>query len=39
MRNRKMILMRRNKMNGGNKKKMWGTVRMMRSLTFIGMRA
>jgi len=36
MRNRKMILRRRNQLNGGNKNKMWGTQRMMRSLTFIG---
>ena len=26
----------RNRMNGGNKNKMWGTEWMMRSLTFIG---
>jgi hypothetical protein len=36
MRKRKMILRRRNRMNGENKNKMWGTERMMRSLTFIG---
>jgi len=37
MKNRKMILRRRNRLNGGNKNTMWGTLRMMRSLTFIGM--
>jgi len=37
MKNRKMILRRRNRLNGGNMNKMWGTLRMMRSLTIIGM--
>ncbi len=37
MKNRKMILRRINQLNGGKKNKMWGTLRMMRSLTIIGM--
>jgi hypothetical protein len=37
MKNRKMKMRRRNQLNGGKKNKMWGTLRMMRSLTIIGM--
>ena len=37
MKNRKMKMRRRIKLNGGKKNKKWGTLRMMRSLTFIGM--
>ena len=33
----KMKMRRRIKLNGGKKNKMWGTLRMMRSLTIIGM--